>query len=164
MGAVTYLIVAHACAKAAMFMAAGNIQKTAGHDDIKRMSGIASHMPVSILIFAIAGVSLMGLPPSGGFIAKWLMLNSAIESHQWWWIIFLVLGGLLSASYLFRVLNLAFTTPQIEHEVNVSKTAEVGLSSALVLALITVIIGLNAMWILDIVNLGLTHSIFKGGE
>ena len=164
MGAVAYLIVAHACAKAAMFMAAGNIQKTAGHDEIKRMSGIASHMPVSILIFAIAGVSLMGLPPSAGFIAKWIMLNSAIASHQWWWIIFLVLGGLLSASYLFRVLNLAFTTPQIEHEVNVSKTAEIGLSSALVLALITVIIGLNAMWILDIVNLGITHSIFKGGE
>ena len=164
LGAVAYLIVAHACAKAAMFMAAGNIQKTAGHDEIKRMSGIASHMPISILIFAIAGVSLMGLPPSGGFIAKWIMLKSALESNQWWWIVFLILGGLLSASYLFRVLNLSFTTPKIEQEVNVAKSAEIGLSSALVLALITVIIGLNAMWILDIVDLGLSNATFKGGE
>lgn len=163
-GAAAYFIVAHACAKAAMFMAAGNIQKISGHDEINRMSGIASNMPISIFIFAVAGVSLMGLPPSGGFIAKWLMFNSALESEQWWWIIFIVGGGLLSASYLFRVLNLAFTTPQIESEVHVRSTAESGLSSALVLAVITIIIGLNAMWILDIIDLGLESATFKGGQ
>jgi formate hydrogenlyase subunit 3/multisubunit Na+/H+ antiporter MnhD subunit len=163
-GAVAYFIVAHACAKAAMFMAAGNIQQIAGHDEIKRMSGIASHMPISIFVFAIAGVSLMGLPPSGGFIAKWLMFNSALESGQWWWVIFIVGGGLLSAGYLFRVLNLAFTTPIIEQQTQISKSAEIGLASASLLAVITILIGLNAMWILDIVDLGLSTATFKGSN
>jgi multicomponent Na+:H+ antiporter subunit D len=164
LGAAAYFIVAHACAKAAMFMAVGNIQKIAGHDEIKRLSGIASHMPLSIFIFGIAGISLMGLPPTGGFIAKWIMFDSALESKQWWWIIFLVVGGLLSASYLFRVLNLAFTTPTIEQEVYVSSSAEVGLFSALVLAVITIVIGLNAMWILDIIDIGLATATLGTGK
>ena len=147
-----------------MFMAAGNIQQIAGHDEIKRMPGIASNMPLSIFIFAVAGASLIGLPPSGGFIAKWLMINSALESGQWWWIVFVVGGGLLSAGYLFRILNLAFTTAKIEHEVKVAKSAEAGLSSALVLAIITIVIGLNAMWILDIIDLGLATAVFKGDK
>jgi len=163
-GAAAYFIVAHACAKAAMFMAAGNIQKMSGHDEINRMSGIVAKLPISIFIFAIAGVSLMGLPPSGGFIAKWLMFNSALESNQWWWIIFIVGGGLLSSSYLFRVLNLAFTAPKSDNATEVDPTAATGLSSAMILAVITIIIGLNAMWILNIIDLGLASATFKGGE
>jgi NADH:ubiquinone oxidoreductase subunit 2 (subunit N) len=46
----------------------------------------------------------MGLPPSGGFVAKWLLLAAAIETGQWWWAVVILAGGLLTGSYLFRVL------------------------------------------------------------
>lgn len=148
-GAVLYFIVAHGLAKAAMFMAAGAIQKEAGHDLIAKMSGIASHMPMSIFVFAITAASLIGLPPSGGFIAKWLMLNSAIKSQQWVWIVTLFLGGLFAAAYLFRVLNLAFTATDKEPMFDRFSFNEKRLWSPLLLSLFTVLIGLNAMWLLD---------------
>ena len=46
----------------------------------------------------------MGLPPSGGFAAKWLLLKASVESGQWWWAVVILAGGLLAGGYVFRVL------------------------------------------------------------
>jgi len=100
---------AHACAKAAMFLAAGNILRAAGHDRIKDLDGITHALPVSVFAFALAGVSLIGLPPSGGFVGKWLLLNAGIVQGQWWWVAVIVGGSLAAAAYVFRVLSHAFT-------------------------------------------------------
>jgi formate hydrogenlyase subunit 3/multisubunit Na+/H+ antiporter MnhD subunit len=69
--AVLYFIVAHGCAKAAMFMSAGTVQKALGHDNLAELKGIVTRFPLSVFIFAIASASLIGLPPTGGFVAKW---------------------------------------------------------------------------------------------
>lgn len=50
----------------------------------------------------------MGLPPSGGFIAKNLLLTSALASGQWPWALVLLGGGLLTAAYLYRPLAALF--------------------------------------------------------
>lgn len=149
--AVMYFIVAHGSAKAAMFLSAGAIQKAVGHDNLHELKGIAAHLPVSIFIFAVTSASLIGLPPSGGFIAKWLMLNTALQTGQWWWVITLFVGGLLASAYLFRVLNLAFTTAQQESTFSVSYS-EKKLLGAAALSLITIIIGLNAVWLTQMIG------------
>jgi formate hydrogenlyase subunit 3/multisubunit Na+/H+ antiporter MnhD subunit len=107
-GAV-YLILSHALAKAAMFTTAGTILHVAGHDRIKDLGGISQCYPVTVFTIAIAGVSLIGLPPSGGFMGKWLLLNAAFTSGQWWWVVILLLGSLLAAGYVFRIIAHAFT-------------------------------------------------------
>lgn len=150
--AVMYFIVAHGCAKAAMFLSAGAIQHAVGHDNLQQLKGIAEHLPLSIFIFAVTSASLIGLPPTGGFIAKWLMLSNALDTAQWWWVITLFIGGLMASAYLFRVLNLAFTTYKTSGETHEPVDAtpvysEKKLLSAVGLALITVIIGLNAIWL-----------------
>jgi formate hydrogenlyase subunit 3/multisubunit Na+/H+ antiporter MnhD subunit len=150
--AIIYFIVAHGCAKAAMFLAAGVIQKTMGHDQLSELQGIASQLPVSIFVFAVTSASLIGLPPSGGFIAKWLLLNNALEAGHWWWVLTLFIGGLLASAYLFRVLNLAFTTPAQEKSVIISNVSEGKLLGAIGLAIITIIIGLNAMWLTNLIT------------
>jgi multicomponent Na+:H+ antiporter subunit D len=58
-----------------MFLAAGAIAHALGSDRIVGISGIAARLPVSTYAFGLAGMSLIGLPPSGGFVAKWLMLT-----------------------------------------------------------------------------------------
>jgi formate hydrogenlyase subunit 3/multisubunit Na+/H+ antiporter MnhD subunit len=103
--------VSHALAKAAMFMAAGLIAVALGHDRIADLGGLARARPASLLAFALAGVSLVGLPPSGGFAAKWLLLSAAMTSGQWWWAVVIVAGGLLSGAYLVLVLMRAFEEP-----------------------------------------------------
>ncbi len=83
--------VSHAFAKAAMFLAAGLIAARLGQDRIDGLAGVARALPVPVLAFGLAGLSLMGVPPSGGFAAKWLLLTSAIAAGQWWWAL-VVLG------------------------------------------------------------------------
>jgi len=104
-----YFVLSHACAKAAVFLAAGNVIYSVGHDRISELKGIVRRLPVSMFAFALAGVSLIGLPPSGGFIAKWLYLNAALTAGQWWWAVLILFGGLLSTAYVFRFFSRAFS-------------------------------------------------------
>ncbi|MEZ5600786.1 MAG: proton-conducting transporter membrane subunit [Candidatus Competibacteraceae bacterium] len=71
--------ISHATAKAAMFMAAGLIYTTLGHDRIADLRGVARALPMTLVAFALGGASLIGLPPSGGFLAKWLLVSAAID-------------------------------------------------------------------------------------
>ena len=88
----------HAFAKAAMFMAAGLIAEAAGHDRIAELGGIGRVLPITAFTFGLAGLSLMGVPPSGGFVAKWLLLLATVMEGQWWWAVVMLAGGLLAAA------------------------------------------------------------------
>jgi len=105
---VVYLLLAHALAKASLFLAAGTFARTAGDDRIETLAGIGRHQPHAFFGFGFAAASLIGLPPTGGFVGKWLVLNSALLQGEWLWAVVLVIGTLLSAGYLARVLVIAF--------------------------------------------------------
>ncbi len=97
----------HAFAKAAMFMAAGLIAEALGHDRIADLGGIGRALPITMFAFGLAGLSLVGVPPSGGFVAKWLLLLATVAQGQWWWAAVMLAGGLLAAGYVFMVLGKA---------------------------------------------------------
>lgn len=111
-----YLMLSHALAKSAMFMAAGNMLKFGGHDRIADLDRVAQRLPITMTAFCLAGVSLMGLPPSGGFIAKWLLLEAALTHDQWIWAAVMIAGGLLAAGYIFKVVGYAFTEADTPHD------------------------------------------------
>ena len=111
LGAMLFAL-SHALAKAAMFLAAGTIGLASGDDRLERLRGIGQNMPLTVSATALAGVSLMGLPPSGGFAAKWLLLLASVRDGQWWWALVLVVGGLLTAAYLFRFWRIAIATAE----------------------------------------------------
>jgi len=96
-------VISHATAKAAMFMAAGLIYATLGHDRVADLRGVGRALPMTLTAFALAGASLIGLPPSGGFLAKWLLLSAALACGQWWWALTMLVGGLLTSAYVFMV-------------------------------------------------------------
>ncbi len=102
------MLIAHALAKAALFLSAGNLIIAVASPHISYLVGISRFRPLSLFSFGLAGISIMGLPPSGGFTAKWLLLQSALLSGQWLWIGVLLLGGLLSAAYIFKVFRQSF--------------------------------------------------------
>ncbi len=132
----------HAAAKGAMFLAVGNMVLAMGRDTITGLGGLAAQRPLSFFALALAGLSLMGLPPSGGFIAKWLLIQAALAAGQWWWVVALVAGGLLTAAYLLRVLRLAFVSaPEAPVFQAVPRTLEF---SALALAAVSVGLGFVA--------------------
>ena len=97
--------IAHAFAKAAMFMAAGLIAEALGHDRIAGLRGIGRALPVTSFAFGIAALSLVGVPPTGGFVVKWWLLTASATTGQWWWVVVILAGGLLAGGYMFRVLG-----------------------------------------------------------
>ncbi|NCA69333.1 MAG: oxidoreductase [Sphingobacteriia bacterium] len=147
-----YLAVSHGLAKAAMFLAAGNLLRFGGHDRIADLDRVVQRLPLSIAAFALAGVSIMGLPPSGGFIGKWLLLEAALDQGQWGWAIVILLGGVLAATYVFKVLGYAFT--QSEHPHQAKPVPALMEWVAFGLAVAAVLLGLIVAPLLALLGLG----------
>jgi len=144
--------VAHGLAKAAMFAAAGSMIVATGRDDISRLGGVGARLPLTLFTFGLAGVTLMGLPPSGGFSAKWLLLGSALESGQWWWAAVMIAGGLLTAAYVFKVLRRAFL-PVAEGD-SVTRVPHTLEFSAFALALASILLGLFGAPLIQLLSVG----------
>lgn len=106
-------LISHALAKAAMFLAAGVIAQAFGHDRIADLGGFGRVLPLSAVAFGLAGLSLMGIPPSGGFIAKCLLLTAAVVEGYPWLAATILAGGLLAGAYVFRVINKALAVPAV---------------------------------------------------
>ena len=135
--------VAHGLAKAAMFAAVGVLMLATGRDTLDGLAGVAGRVPLTLFAFALAGVTLMGLPPSGGFLAKWLLIDAALLTGQWGWVVVIIGGGLLAAGYVFRVLRQAFlVVPADTHIHPVPRRLE---WVAFGLALASVLLGLRGV-------------------
>jgi len=146
--------VAHGLAKAAMFAAAGSMIVATGRDDISRLGGVGARLPLTLYSFGLAGVTLMGLPPSGGFSAKWLLLAAALETGQWWWVVVMIVGGLLTAAYVFKVLRRAFLpVAEGDRVTRVPRTLEF---SAFALALASILLGLFGTPLVELLAIGRT--------
>jgi multicomponent Na+:H+ antiporter subunit D len=155
-----YHALAHAPAKAAMFLAAGIMMQAVGHDRLDGLVGIARHLPTAAFAFGLAAVSLMGLPPSGGFIAKYLLLTAAIASGQWWWVAVIIAGGLLAAAYLFRVLNRFVSEPQ--SKLVLAPVARHGQVIAFGLAGLSILLGLFSSLPYDLLQIGRQPAAIEG--
>ncbi|HBB21456.1 MAG TPA: NADH-quinone oxidoreductase subunit J, partial [Pseudomonas sp.] len=107
--ALWLFVLAHGLAKVSMFLAAGELQTILGSKRVKGMKGASQNVPIALAAFAVAGGSLVGLPPSGGFLAKWLLLQPLFEQPQHWpWALGVLFGTLMSAAYVFRVVAHGF--------------------------------------------------------
>ena len=145
-----YHALSHGVAKAAMFLAAGSMTYAVAEDALASISGIAHRLPITFLAFGLAGLSLAGIPPSGGFVAKWLLLRSAVTAGAWHWALLLTLGGLLTLAYVLKVLRFALErdeTPAIFRPV--PRRME---WAAMGLALVSVFLGLQATGILALLE------------
>jgi multicomponent Na+:H+ antiporter subunit D len=112
-----YQVISHGLAKAAMFMAAGVVLEAAGTERLGAMRDIAGQLPLVTFAFGLAGMSLIGLPPSGGFVAKWMLLKAIIASGQWWWLPVVAVGSLLTAGYVFLLLRNQFLPAAAQKQV-----------------------------------------------
>jgi formate hydrogenlyase subunit 3/multisubunit Na+/H+ antiporter MnhD subunit len=147
-----YFALCHACAKATLFLTTGTVRYATGDDRIDRLDGIGQQLPVTMFALAVAGVSLMGLPPSGGFIAKWMLLNAALAGGQWWWAVVILCGSLLAAAYIFRIFSRAFRyVPEMATYRPVPPIME---WTALTLSIITLALGLIAPRIINTTQIG----------
>jgi formate hydrogenlyase subunit 3/multisubunit Na+/H+ antiporter MnhD subunit len=157
--AVLFMAAGHACAKSAMFMAAGTILLHIGHDRIDELTGIRAYLPVTSFAYATAGVNLMGLPPSGGFVAKWMMLIASLSAGQWLWAVVLLAGSFLAAAYVFKVVSQLFVIPPDPEMIARHRYAPLLEWPALVLAVISLLLGLVAPYPLHLLDTGTVAQV-----
>ena len=100
--AVVTMAIAHGLAKAAMFVAAGSLLLGTGTDHLDGLKGASRSQRMLTAGMMTASVSLVGLPLSLGFAAKWEYALVAIGAGTWWVVAVLVVGSLLAAAYLVR--------------------------------------------------------------
>lgn len=115
MSGVLFFLASYALANLGAFIAIIAISNKTGSDEISDYSGIARRSPVVALVLAFCLISLIGIPPTGGFIAKFYIFNAAIQHNLLWLVIIAVLNSVISAYYYLRVVKVMYLgTPASE--------------------------------------------------
>lgn len=101
----------HALMKAALFMAIGAVVYNAGGSRLFHIAGFGRKMPWTFGAMVLGGLSLIGVPFTVGFISKWYLVTSAIETHGVWLVVFVLMSSLLAALYVWRLIDVAWFRP-----------------------------------------------------
>jgi len=101
-------IAAHAVSKITLFFAAGSIYTAAHKTEISELAGIGRRMPWTMGAFTVGAISMIGLPPTAGFLGKWFMLSGAMQTGQWLPVTIIVASTLLNAAYFLPIVYTAF--------------------------------------------------------
>lgn len=152
--AAALLILAHGVAKAAMFLSAGRIKDEIGHDIIRDLDRSEIRPTLAQFTFALAAISLIGLPPSLGFIGKWSLLEGAMAAGYWHWVVVTMIGTLMSVAYFSRVFAGFLRFDRMRGEIAEHKGWALADIAPLTLAISAISLGLMAAPILSFIELG----------
>jgi multicomponent Na+:H+ antiporter subunit D len=101
-------IAAHAFGKITLFFAAGSIYTAAHKTEISQLAGIGRRMPWTMGAFAVGALSMIGVPPTFGFVSKWYMLLGALQAGQLFAVAVIIVSTLLNAAYFLPIVHAAF--------------------------------------------------------
>ena len=107
LGALLHLV-GHGVTKITLFFCAGAIHVRTHKENVSEMSGIGRQMPVTMAAFALASLSIVGIPPFVLFTSKWFLGIGAVQASQQAFLFLYLISGVLSAGYLFPIVFRAF--------------------------------------------------------
>jgi NADH-quinone oxidoreductase subunit N len=132
-------------------MAMGIINRM-GFKTLEDFSGLGRKMPLVSLALLLAAFSFAGVPPLGGFIAKYLVFTAAIEANLSWLAIIGVLMSVLQAAYLLRLINYMYgKKPQDENETKLKESKKLLIPIFILVAAI-IILGLYPTIVFNLIN------------
>jgi len=101
-------IVAHAFGKITLFFAAGAIYTASKKTEVPQLAGIGRRMPWTMAAFTIGALSMIGVPPTGGFVSKWYILAGAFQADNYVAIFTIIASTALNAAYFLPIIFLAW--------------------------------------------------------
>ena len=107
MGGVAH-ITNHAVSKITLFLCAGSIYVSTHKTEISQMSGLAKRMPWTMAAFALASLSVVGIPPTAGFVSKWYLALGTVDGDRLILLGVLLVSSLLNAIYLGSIVYKAY--------------------------------------------------------
>lgn len=131
-------IFTHAVSKSALFMAVGVMALQRSGSRLADLRGIGKTMPLTSLTFVIAGLSLIGIPLTGGFISKWYLLQALLQQQHYGLFGFVILSSLLAAVYVWKFVEVAYFSdpPKQVTEVEIHGTTAFALGGLVVVIVV----------------------------
>ncbi|HWC14506.1 MAG TPA: proton-conducting transporter membrane subunit [Actinomycetota bacterium] len=103
-GAALHLV-GHSVSKITLFFAVGAIAVGTGATRRDQLRGLGQRMPILVGVFAIGAASIVGLPPTIGFVTKYFLFIGVVEAREWFVLVVLAVSTVLSATYYLRVVR-----------------------------------------------------------
>jgi len=101
----------HGITKGALFLLLGIVALHAGNTQFASARGLARSMPITALGITLAGLSLIGVPGTAGFVSKWYLVLAALEAGRWWLAALVVATSLIAVAYVWRFVEAAYLSP-----------------------------------------------------
>lgn len=106
----------HALIKSTLFIGAGILLYRANTTELGSLRGLGKDMPWTFAAITLAGLSLIGVPGTVGFVTKWYLLEAAVEKGMWIVVITIVIGSVLAIAYVWKIVeNLYFRSKRKIH-------------------------------------------------
>ena len=123
----------HALTKGALFLAVGCVVLRLGDSKLETFRGVGRRMPITTFLWVLAGLSLIGVPATAGFVSKWLLVQAALDKGLWVVSVAILLSSLLAVVYVWRIVEVAY----FKQPVDDAAVSEAPLSMLLVTAALT---------------------------
>lgn len=103
----------HGITKGAIFVLLGGVAFRFGAAamTVEGLAGLSRRMPLTAFGLVVAGLSLVGIPGTAGFITKWTLIQGALERGMWWVVAAILASSLIAAVYVWRVVESAYLRP-----------------------------------------------------
>jgi len=144
LSAAFFHIVSHGLMKAALFLAAGIIIYDRKIRRVNLFDGLGFQFPVSMFVFGIAALGMIGIPITTGFIAKFNLAFATLDAGRGIFIVIIVISGLLNALYYMPVLISAFLrdNPEKQRHITFEKAPRTMLVPVVVLGILILALGI----------------------
>ncbi len=135
----------HALAKGALFLAVAALAAGCGGVRLEQIRGAGRRMPWTMGAFVLAGLSLIGVPGTAGFVSKWYLLSAAIatEGHGPALAAVIVVSSLMALAYIWRVVEAAYFEEPATAETRTAEAPVVLVAAAWAAALANIFFGLS---------------------
>ena len=120
---VLFYLVAYAFTNLAAFFAIMALTNRSGSEDINSLAGMARRGPIVSFVLAFAFISLIGIPPTAGFMGKLYLFNAAVQSGLVWLAIVGVVNSVISSYYYLKVVRIMYVSTTEEQETIESSVA-----------------------------------------
>jgi multicomponent Na+:H+ antiporter subunit D len=98
----------HALMKGALFMTMGCVMYSVGSVRVDAFAGLGRKMPWTMAAFVAAGLSIIGVPLTVGFVSKWYLVQAALEQGLWPIAVVVLVGSLMAVMYIWKVVEVAY--------------------------------------------------------
>jgi multicomponent Na+:H+ antiporter subunit D len=154
-------IINHAITKAGLFAAAGILLMRLGSVRLTALAGLGRRMPWTFAAIAVAGLGLVGVPPTAGFVSKWALVTALIEQGAWPVLVAMLASSLLALVYIGRIVEFAWFREPPTDAKPAGAPASMG-AATWFLVLLSVYFGIDATLPAGLAD-GAASALLRGG-